>query len=96
MLLGIGLAFCCASAGWAQTLEQARLGRYDMFARSSNESGFTLRILLQRNIWALAKHPLSPEVLNGVGADVRRPPRRGPEFEFLTPGDVGATFHFRW
>ena len=56
----------------------------------------TLGDMLDRNILVLIRHPLSPETLSHVEENVHRPPHRGVQFELLTPGDVGATIHFRW
>jgi hypothetical protein len=68
----------------------------DMLSGESNETGFTLGEILDRRLWTLARHPLAPEALLRVGTDVHRAPRRGIQFELLTPGDVGATVHIRW
>jgi hypothetical protein len=68
----------------------------DLTLRSTNEVGLTVGELLDRNIWVLATHALSPDSLNSLSTDVHRPPRRGLQFELLTPGDFGATLHFRW
>jgi hypothetical protein len=64
----------------------------------TNESGFTLGDLFDQAIWAAVRHPLvlAPAGLDHVEENVRRPPRRGVQFELLTPGDFGATVHFRW
>jgi hypothetical protein len=68
----------------------------DMFDTHSNETGFTLGEVLDRKMWALARHPLASEALSRVGDDAHRAPHRGVQVELLTPGDIGVTVHFRW
>jgi len=79
-------------------ISTAQMGRPDTLAwrPNPNEMGFTLGDMLDGNILNLVRHPLSPETLSHVGANVHRAPHRGVQFELLTPGDVGGTFHFRW
>ncbi len=63
---------------------------------SPNETGFTLGDLLDRKLWALARHPLQGHLLNQIGGDVHRAPRPGVQFELFTPSQAGATIHLRW
>ncbi len=91
-MMGIGLAVLSATASWANE----RPGAKRALLHHSNESGVTVGDVLELNIWQLARNPLSPETLSRVSVEVHRPPRRGVQFELLTPGDFGATIHFRW
>lgn len=68
----------------------------DMLNPDSNERGFTVGGVLDLNVWQLARSPLSPETLSRVSDGVHRPPHRGVQLELLSPGDFGATVHFRW
>lgn len=61
-----------------------------------NETGFTLGDLLGHTTWAGVTHPLTGNVFKQIGADARRAPRPGVQFELFTPGDAGATIHIRW
>jgi len=65
-------------------------------AQHVNESGFTLGELLDRKLWALARHPFALETLGHVSDDAQRHPLRGVQIELLTPGDIGVTVHLRW
>ena len=60
----------------------------------TNERGFTLD-MFDSNFWQLAKHP-SPASIDAFGELVHKPPKRGIQFELLTPGDIGATIHVYW
>lgn len=62
----------------------------------SNERGFTLDDMLDGKLLAIARHPLTPTALSQIGTTVHQAPQRGIQFELLTPGDIGATMHFRW
>jgi len=95
------LTHLCVSC--AVLVGAARIGRADPqrpdfmgFIPDTNESGFTLADLVDRRTLAMANSPLSPETMSRVSENVHRPPHRGIQFELLTPGDFGATLHFRW
>ena len=75
--------------GWAG----GRPSFKDILDPDSNERGFTISSVLAINV--TGKPLLSPETMNRVGDDVRRPPQRGVQLELLCPGDFGATIHFR-
>jgi hypothetical protein len=94
----ITLGVCAARVGSAQVLPEPRSARLfrDMLSGQPNEAGFTLGEIVDRHLWILARHPLTPDTLNRVGSDVHRAPLPGIQFELLTPGDFGATVHFRW
>ena len=89
---GIALILLITTPAWAGERPSMR----DMLEHDSNERGFTISGVLQLNIWQLARSPLSPETLSRVSDDVHRPPQRGVQLELLSPGDFGATIHFRW
>ncbi len=64
----------------------------EAFSSEDNETGVTVG----RDLWAAARHPMRPGVISRLGQDSRRPPHKGFQIELLSPGDVGATVHFRW
>ncbi len=64
----------------------------EAFSSEDNETGVTVG----RDLWAAARHPMRPGVISQLGQDSRRPPHKGFQIELLSPGDVGATVHFRW
>ena len=92
LLIGVASILLGASPGSASDRPSLR----DMLKYDSNEEGFTISGLLEMNVGQLARRPLSPETLSRVSADVHRPPQRGVQIELLSPGDFGATVHFRW
>ncbi len=67
-----------------------------LMLNGGNEAGFTLGDLLQLQIWQIVTHPLTTSPLDQVNEAVHKPPQRGLQFELLTPGDFGATVHYRW
>jgi hypothetical protein len=98
----IGAAILCvpraarAQASSPTTLD-LMIGDVELvFARHTNETGFTLGELLDKKLWALARHPFAPETFNHVSDDAKRPPHPGVQVELVTPGDFGVTIHFRW
>ena len=92
VIFAIGLTPCAAAVSWAEGAPSIK----EMVARSTNETGFTLEDLLRLNIGELVRHPLTANTLSRVSGDVHKAPRRGVQFELLTPGDIGATVHLRW
>lgn len=96
--IGASLGMACASAGVSRAEPQTQppYAKTVLLPRPNNENGFTLGELFNSTLWAAVKHPLTPDMLRNVDGDVHRPPHRGVQFELLTPGDIGATVHFRW
>jgi len=68
----------------------------DVSMQYTNETGVTVGEIVHERLWSMVRHPLSSNALTHVGEVAHRAPHRGIEFELLTPGDVGATIHFRW
>ena len=91
------LLWSAAHVDVAQALPQPLTAHLftDMVTGESNETGFTLGEILDRRLWTLARHPLAADAFPRVETDVHRAPRRGIQFELLTPGDVGVPVHVR-
>ncbi len=96
----IGLLLCAVATGclgpqpsdvriFSKELQTSDL---QMLSNDENESGVTVG----SDLWAAARHPMRPGVISRLGEDSRRPPHEGFQIEILSPGDVGATVHFRW
>ena len=92
LVLVIG-TICLSDIARAQPVPRPNV---ELWTLEPNESGFTLGDLLDQTLWALVRHPLTPAGLSRIEQNVHRPPHRGVQFELLTPGDIGATVHFRW
>lgn len=91
-LVTLGFTFLHAAASAAQARPLTRL----VGDEPLNECGFTLGDLVDGKLLALASHPLSPVAMSQIGDTVHQAPKMGVQFELLTPGDIGATVHFRW
>ncbi len=96
-----GAAIFYSAPASAQTTNQVPAALFpqlpvELRTSPPNETGFTLGDLLDRKLWALARHPLQGNLLTRIGGDVHRVPRPGIQFELFTPAEAGATIHLRW
>ena len=96
LIVSTGWLVGSASASRAEPRWMQRPATELLRRTEPNEAGFTLGELFDRKLWGVVRHPLTPASLDHVEKDVHRPPPRGVQFELLTPGDIGATIHFRW
>ena len=101
-LIALGATVICALATRAHALSPEmpgkvfpQLGLELLTVPPKNETGLTLRDVLDKKLWTVVRHPLRLEMLNQIAGSIHQVPGPGVQLELLTPG-AGLTIHFRW